>query len=450
MRRVSTTLNSLGRLSILVSSVGIASSIPILPLRASIPLISISITLYILIVSGWAYARVRAASVERLRIRRVVPKTVLNGDTVEVRLIIENRGFTGVYNVEYMDSYPESTHLVDGRNRGRISIPPYSIVEIRYLLKVEGVGRHRFGPVYIRTMDILGMYTIELIDHGVESSAIKCYPESLSEMTSYEEVVRREYIAGLHRTVEMGYTMEFKDLREYRPGDTPRFIDWKSTARTGRLMIREFYREVERDVVVIVNISPYMLMGRLGYRKYDYISNAISKLLSKMLVTRDRVGYVHFGLAEPVIIPLRRVDITHMHTILEAISSVDVIVERGSIYRPIDFKGIIPRIGLRGKTLFLFITDLEREEEIAMVETLRILRHTVYVISPSTTEFTVREATGLERTVLRILRVGDEERRRRLISRLLRRGIPTIDVGPETILDELIGRIEEFGRATPT
>lgn len=40
-------------------------------------------------------------------------------------------------------------------------------------------------------------------------------------------------------------------IRDYQPGDTARFVDWKASAHTGLLMVREFTREDERRVQLI-------------------------------------------------------------------------------------------------------------------------------------------------------------------------------------------------------
>ncbi len=46
---------------------------------------------------------------------------------------------------------------------------------------------------------------------------------------------------------------ELHSLREYQPNDSARFVDWKVTARTGRVMLREFAREDERRVMLVLD-----------------------------------------------------------------------------------------------------------------------------------------------------------------------------------------------------
>ena len=46
---------------------------------------------------------------------------------------------------------------------------------------------------------------------------------------------------------------ELHSLRQYQSSDSARFVDWKVTARSGRLMVREFAREDERRVVLVLD-----------------------------------------------------------------------------------------------------------------------------------------------------------------------------------------------------
>jgi uncharacterized protein (DUF58 family) len=49
---------------------------------------------------------------------------------------------------------------------------------------------------------------------------------------------------------------ELHSLRDYQPTDSGRLVDWKVTAKSGRLMVREFAREDERRVMLV--LDPYI------------------------------------------------------------------------------------------------------------------------------------------------------------------------------------------------
>jgi uncharacterized protein (DUF58 family) len=47
---------------------------------------------------------------------------------------------------------------------------------------------------------------------------------------------------------------ELHSLRDYQPTDSGRLVDWKVTAKSGRLMVREFAREDERRVMLVLDL----------------------------------------------------------------------------------------------------------------------------------------------------------------------------------------------------
>ncbi len=67
--------------------------------------------------------------------------------------------------------------------------------------------------------------------------------------------------ASRHRCPYYGYSVEFKDYREYSPGDEPRIIDWKVLARTERYYVKRFEMESNMNVVCLLDAS-----GSMGYR----------------------------------------------------------------------------------------------------------------------------------------------------------------------------------------
>lgn len=56
----------------------------------------------------------------------------------------------------------------------------------------------------------------------------------------------------LHERARTGAGEEFLGVRDYRPGDPPRTVHWRSTARAGHLVVREYEEEVASRVALVL------------------------------------------------------------------------------------------------------------------------------------------------------------------------------------------------------
>lgn len=63
---------------------------------------------------------------------------------------------------------------------------------------------------------------------------------------------------GGRRAGRRGGRVEFSEHRPYSAGDDVRTIDWSAEARTGRLYVKEFERDEDLDVVLVVDASASM------------------------------------------------------------------------------------------------------------------------------------------------------------------------------------------------
>ncbi len=73
-------------------------------------------------------------------------------------------------------------------------------------------------------------------------------------------------VTGEFETFVRGRGYDLYRIREYMPEDSARHVDWKATARTGSLKVREFSREDERKLrIVFDNPMP----GTLGTEAYE-------------------------------------------------------------------------------------------------------------------------------------------------------------------------------------
>lgn len=96
--------------------------------------------------------------------------------------------------------------------------------------------------------------------------------------------------AGLHRSVYKGRGMDFAESRPYQPGDDIRTIDWRVTARSGRVHTKVFEEEREKPVLLWLDLRPSMFFATRGRFKAVVAAEMAALLLWKTLKEGDRIG----------------------------------------------------------------------------------------------------------------------------------------------------------------
>lgn len=96
-------------------------------------------------------------------------------------------------------------------------------------------------------------------------------------------------------TKQKGYGLEFDQLREYQTGDDVRFIDWKSSARSNKLLLKEYREERNRAVMLLVDISKSSFFGSGKQRKADVMADIASALALAADYAKDAVGLILFS-----------------------------------------------------------------------------------------------------------------------------------------------------------
>ena len=92
-----------------------------------------------------------------------------------------------------------------------------------------------------------------------------------------------------------GRGMEFDESRPYQPGDDPRSIDWRVTARSSTAYTKLFREERERPVLVVTDLRANMHFATRGCFKSVNASRAAALLAWAAHHRGDRLGGLIFG-----------------------------------------------------------------------------------------------------------------------------------------------------------
>ena len=101
--------------------------------------------------------------------------------------------------------------------------------------------------------------------------------------------------AGTRLSRFRGRGMEYSESRMYLPGDDIRSIDWRVTARTGRVHTKLFQEERDRPVLFVVDLGEQMRFGTRRAFKSVVAAEAASLIAWAAVANGDRVGGLVFG-----------------------------------------------------------------------------------------------------------------------------------------------------------
>lgn len=378
-------------------------------------------------------------SFEGIEVTRTLDKEkVFAEEFVHVTVSVSNKGRMRVDYLEVEDGYPEVFTLVVGENKILAKLNPGEEVKFSYILQCRKRGLHKLGPVKLVMRDRMGLL--------FEEKEIPVYTDILV-YPSYKDVRKLEALGakrvlgrlfGVHRTRQRGIGAEFFGLRDYLPMDDFRRIDWKATARTGDLVVREFESERNIKVMLLLDCSSSMGGGLPDNTKLDFAVRAAVLLAKIALERRDEVGLVAFSDKVYQYVPPKPGK-DYFYRILEALAFVE---PTGGTHMKECVEWVIKRSPKR--MLYILISDLEGEvnDIIEAAKLIRAHRNHLIVISPFGPWFEVHPdaLSPVDRALAEAVSEELLEFRKKVGDELARMDVKVIDVGPDDFLPAIINQ----------
>jgi uncharacterized protein (DUF58 family) len=207
------------------------------------------------------------------------------GAPVEVSLRVTNTGFFPVTGLMLEDRLPAVRGgALDQRARFALTIlRSGQTTDIVYPLPMLPRGRFTVGPLRLRMTDPFGL--VEMVEPFPAVSEIVIVPQ-IHELGAQSLPGGHEQLGGssVHAVGSLGADLT---VREYRQGDDVRKIHWRSSARTGELMVRQEERPWQGDVVVLVDSRRRTHRGEGAQSSLEWIVSAAASIADHL----DRHGY---------------------------------------------------------------------------------------------------------------------------------------------------------------
>ena len=210
------------------------------------------------------------------------------GDDIEERITVRN-----------LSSWPKSTLEVEdltdmpGYSNGRVlSVPTRGFRSWRTLAPARKRGAYTLGPVRVSNTDAFGLFRRDREFGGQDELIV--YPR-IYDLGDFE--MPPGYLTGESSARRRSHdlTPHAASVREYAFGDSLSRIHWRSTARTGRLMSKEFELGMASDVWVLVDLHREVQAGELDESTDEYGVSIAASLAQKYIQAQLPVGLLAYG-----------------------------------------------------------------------------------------------------------------------------------------------------------
>jgi uncharacterized protein (DUF58 family) len=268
----------------------------------------------------WARGQVGALRLTRRRMGAIL----VAGDVLQEEHELQNAGVLPVIWAEIVDHSTLPTTV--GQGAGRVvACDARSSYRWRTATVCEKRGVFRLGPRTLRLQDPFGLFAVTVEDEHQDTALIYPRVVQLPEIQ-----LPRGAGAGVsrHRRPLLG-NLPAATVTDYRPGDSLRHIHWATSARTGKLMVKEVEAEPGGQVWLVADLDGAVQRGAAGAAgTLETVVTVTASLAAALLSGREprAVGMLAFGRSEAQgrvveVMPSRGV--AHLWSILAALAPLD-------------------------------------------------------------------------------------------------------------------------------
>ena len=384
-----------------------------------------------------ALVSVRDAAAARapvsLDVERAVPEHLALGVRQRIDIRVSNTT-AQTRQISITDSTPPQLSVIGLPQHFTLS--PDEHAQISYTVVPIARGPAVFDPVCCRIQSPLGLWenTFKFLD----AQTSKVYP-------NYKPLIKSSLInnsdmyanLGVHVRQRRGDGTDFRQLRDFRIGDSLSQIDWRATARFHRPISREYQEERDQNVLFLLDCGRRMRARDGDISHFDHSLNAM--LLTAFVALRqgDSVGLLSFAGQSRWTPPLKGRQ--QINCLLNQIYDLD------STLASSDYLDVAQQLLSRQskRALIVLISTVEPEDHDDLVAATRLLsqRHLVLVacLRPQALDQARQEEVGGLDSALRFCGASAQlSRRQTMLTALRSNSVIVADTPPVTMHTALI------------
>ena len=172
-------------------------------------------------------------------------------EKISVQLELVNKHWLPVPWVQLTENLPLEL-IVPSTYRSVTSIGPYASRQFEYLLHADRRGYYSIGPLHLRSGDLIGLTEELNTEGGVDHLIV--YPKIIP--FADVKLPSRSPLGTLRHTQPIFEDpSRVRGKRDYTAGDSLRRVDWKATASTGRLQVKQFEPSIALETAIFLNLN---------------------------------------------------------------------------------------------------------------------------------------------------------------------------------------------------
>ena len=326
-----------------------------------------------------------------------------------------------------------------------LEVPAEGWVEVTYNVRPLERGRHQFGRVDLLVASPLGL---------VEKRCLAGVAQTVRVLPNFRAVSKYVLLAtadrlgqmGIRRTPRRGEGLDFRELREYREGDSTRQIDWAATARMRKLISRQYQEERNQQLFFLLDTGRRMHARDGELSHFDHVLNAVLLLSYVALSQGDSVGLLAFSGEDRWLPPQK--GSAAINVIL------DKVFDLATSTAPPDYLAVAQRTMAlqRRRALVVLVSNFRDEDSLELTPALDLLRRRHLVLIANLRERVLDDLLGREVSGFsQALSLGAAhhylEARRIAWEKVRGRGVLALEAVPEQLPERMVNRYLEVKRA---
>ena len=368
-----------------------------------------------------------------LQIERQVANSLPLGVETPVAIKINNRS-RQTSRVQVYDHHPDSLHTTDLPQSA--AVQPGEWHTVRYRVTPTQRGQFDFHVIQLRMLSPMGLWWR---DRKIKlEQTIHVYP-NFAAVTKYILLATMDRVQhmGIRKRRRRGEGSEFHQLREFREGDSLRQVDWRATARHGKLISKEYQDERDQNIIMLLDCGRRMRTHDGELSHFDHALNAMLLLTYVALRQGDAVGAGTFSGEQRWIKPVRGTGM--LNTILNGVYDL----EPGTDAPDYSRAAIELLARQRKRALVIVLTNLRDEDGDDLLPALKLLknRHTVLLASlreQAMDDVLQQEVSNFNQALTLAATHQYLDERNQAINWLINNGINCLDVAPNDLSVQLV------------